>query len=193
MSEYIDNPLAFVQSRITFWLTAFYLHFKYAALLILPINLSAYVINVTWPYWDLLAISVTTHSMRSRLWKASLMHAISGHCYFILVCVCMCADNWWNHSVLYAFVWYTVRNQSRLFTMALAIVLIPFLPATNVFFPVGTVIAERLLYLPSLGFCIVIAWMFVWCLKQLKCVNNVIMSESDLIWWFLEMFATPTF
>ncbi|CAN0354957.1 unnamed protein product, partial [Hapterophycus canaliculatus] len=36
----------------------------------------------------------------------------------------------------------------------LALVVVPFLPASNILFPVGVVIAERLLYLPSLGVCI---------------------------------------
>lgn len=41
-------------------------------------------------------------------------------------------------------------------TMALAFLIIPFLPATNLFFRVGFVIAERVLYLPSAGFCIIV-------------------------------------
>ena len=34
---------------------------------------------------------------------------------------------------------------------------IPFLPASNLFFPVGFVVAERVLYLPSMGFCLLLA------------------------------------
>eukprot|EP00386_Alphamonas_edax_P004294 GDKI01013563.1.p1 GENE.GDKI01013563.1~~GDKI01013563.1.p1 ORF type:complete len:778 (-),score=306.04 GDKI01013563.1:499-2793(-) len=49
-----------------------------------------------------------------------------------------------------------VRNglflQGRSVLIAFALMVIPFLPAANLFFPVGTVIGERLLYLPSLGF-----------------------------------------
>ena len=33
----------------------------------------------------------------------------------------------------------------------------PFLPASNIFFYVGTFIGERLLYLPSVGFCMLVA------------------------------------
>lgn len=40
--------------------------------------------------------------------------------------------------------------------MALAFTIIPFLPAMNIFFRVGFVVAERVLYLPSIGFCILI-------------------------------------
>lgn len=34
----------------------------------------------------------------------------------------------------------------------------PFLPASNLFFPVGFVIAERVLYMPSMGFCLLVAY-----------------------------------
>ena len=34
----------------------------------------------------------------------------------------------------------------------------PFLPASNLFFPVGFVVAERVLYLPSMGFCMLVAY-----------------------------------
>lgn len=40
--------------------------------------------------------------------------------------------------------------------MCSAAVVIPFLPATNMFFRVGFVIAERVLYLPSAGFCLLV-------------------------------------
>lgn len=38
--------------------------------------------------------------------------------------------------------------------------ILPFLPASNLFFPVGFVIAERVLYMPSMGFCLLIAYGF---------------------------------
>lgn len=38
--------------------------------------------------------------------------------------------------------------------ISLAILIATFLPASNIFFPVGTVIGERLLYIPSVGFCL---------------------------------------
>eukprot|EP00736_Rhodelphis_marinus_P007051 Rmarinus@m.20341 len=41
--------------------------------------------------------------------------------------------------------------------LALAWLIVPFLPASNVFFFVGTMLAERLLYIPSVGFCILCA------------------------------------
>ncbi|XP_055683480.1 protein O-mannosyl-transferase TMTC2-like [Lutzomyia longipalpis] len=38
--------------------------------------------------------------------------------------------------------------------MAIALLVLPFLPATNLFFYVGFVVAERILYLPSVGACL---------------------------------------
>ena len=38
--------------------------------------------------------------------------------------------------------------------MGLAILAVPFLPASNIFFTVGFVVAERVLYLSSIGSCV---------------------------------------
>lgn len=40
--------------------------------------------------------------------------------------------------------------------MALSFMVISFLPASNLFFRVGFVVAERVLYLPSIGYCILL-------------------------------------
>jgi hypothetical protein len=52
--------------------------------------------------------------------------------------------------------------------MCLAAMVIPFLPATNIFFHVGFVIAERVLYLPSVGFCLLV----IVGLRQLAMLNG---------------------
>lgn len=41
---------------------------------------------------------------------------------------------------------------ARKLLKTLALTIVPFLPVSNLFFPVGFVIAERVLYLPSIGF-----------------------------------------
>ncbi|XP_048515416.1 protein O-mannosyl-transferase TMTC4 isoform X2 [Athalia rosae] len=51
----------------------------------------------------------------------------------------------------------STENNARHTMMGLALMFIPFLPATNLFFNVGFVIAERTLYVPSAGFCLLIA------------------------------------
>lgn len=41
--------------------------------------------------------------------------------------------------------------------VALCLLVLPFLPATNLFFYVGFVVAERILYVPSMGYCLLLA------------------------------------
>ncbi|XP_054281015.1 protein O-mannosyl-transferase TMTC4-like isoform X2 [Macrosteles quadrilineatus] len=48
-------------------------------------------------------------------------------------------------------------TQARVLVLALGFIVIPFLPASNVFLRVGFVIAERTLFVPSLGFCLLVA------------------------------------
>ncbi|XP_054160787.1 protein O-mannosyl-transferase Tmtc3-like isoform X2 [Oppia nitens] len=45
------------------------------------------------------------------------------------------------------------RQTAQVLIISLAFIVFPFLPASNLFFPVGFVIAERILYMPSFGFC----------------------------------------
>lgn len=47
------------------------------------------------------------------------------------------------------------RDQDVL-VLSLTILAIPFLPASNLFFRVGFVVAERILYIPSMGFCMLV-------------------------------------
>ena len=44
----------------------------------------------------------------------------------------------------------------RVLTLSLALLVVPFLPASNLFFRVGFVIAERVLYLSSAGFSMLV-------------------------------------
>ena len=46
----------------------------------------------------------------------------------------------------------------RKLLFGLCVMIIPFIPASNLFFPVGFVIAERVLYIPSMGFSMIVAY-----------------------------------
>ncbi|XP_066490425.1 protein O-mannosyl-transferase TMTC3 [Tiliqua scincoides] len=48
-------------------------------------------------------------------------------------------------------------ESSKTVLMALCLIVLPFIPASNLFFPVGFVVAERVLYVPSMGFCMLVA------------------------------------
>lgn len=53
---------------------------------------------------------------------------------------------------------FQIRQNSTLILIA-AFCLLPFVPAANVLFPVGAVVAERVLYFPSVGFCLGMAYL----------------------------------
>ena len=50
------------------------------------------------------------------------------------------------------------QQEASVISLSLGLLVLPFLPATNLLFPVGFVVAERVLYLPSMGFCLLVAF-----------------------------------
>ncbi|XP_060558909.1 protein O-mannosyl-transferase TMTC3-like [Ruditapes philippinarum] len=66
---------------------------------------------------------------------------------------------------------------NRAIIMCLALMVMPFIPASNLFFPVGFVVAERILYTPSMGFCMLIAVGFNHIMQNKKAVKPIL--------WFL--------
>ena len=51
----------------------------------------------------------------------------------------------------------SVKSRARL-PLILSLIIFPFIPSTNLIAPVGFVVAERTLYLPSAGFCLLVAY-----------------------------------
>ncbi|GFQ99577.1 protein O-mannosyl-transferase TMTC3 [Trichonephila clavata] len=83
----------------------------------------------------------------------------------------------------YAFILFAARTIFRLeedarmnLVMSLSLLVLPFLPASNLFFPVGFVVAERVLYIPSMGFCMILAqgWTILWEKRYVR--HNLIQS-----------------
>lgn len=50
----------------------------------------------------------------------------------------------------------TLPSKENVVVFSLGLLALPFLPATNLFFYVGFVVAERVLYIPSMGFCLLV-------------------------------------
>ena len=48
--------------------------------------------------------------------------------------------------------------QRRYLTVGLSLIAVPFLPATNLFFRVGFVVAERVLFVPVAGYCLIVVY-----------------------------------
>ena len=61
---------------------------------------------------------------------------------------------------------------------ALSLLVVPFLPASNLLFPVGFVVAERVLYLPSMGFCLLVAIGFNKSVRLAKCSSRRVLHLS---------------
>ncbi|CAE7822607.1 Tmtc4 [Symbiodinium sp. CCMP2592] len=55
-----------------------------------------------------------------------------------------------------SFVMQLPARHRRAGLIALALLVISYLPASNILFPVGTVVGERLLYVPSAGYCLAV-------------------------------------
>lgn len=64
-------------------------------------------------------------------------------------------------------------NSSAAVLISLSILVLPFIPATNIFFYVGFVVAERILYLPSVGYCLLVG------LGLGKLINSQINVDDD--------------
>ena len=64
----------------------------------------------------------------------------------------------------------------RIATLALSLIIFPFLPASNLLLTVGFVVAERVLYIPSMGFCMLVALGFFNLLNFYKCRNHSVTS-----------------
>ncbi|XP_047457923.1 protein O-mannosyl-transferase TMTC4 [Mugil cephalus] len=70
-------------------------------------------------------------------------------------------------------------QRRRTLTLGLVLLVVPFLPACNIFFRVGFVIAERVLYLSSAGYCLLLAYSLGHCCcrwskyRKLLCVTTL--------------------
>ena len=75
-----------------------------------------------------------------------------------------------------------LEKQGRIVLFGLSLMIFPFIPASNLFFPVGFVIAERVLYIPSMGFTMVVgygAWLI---LNKLQSTTSKALLQIGLIY-----------
>ncbi|KAE8625877.1 hypothetical protein XENTR_v10006425 [Xenopus tropicalis] len=69
-------------------------------------------------------------------------------------------------------------QKRRMLTLGLGFLIIPFLPASNLFFRVGFVVAERVLYLPSVGYCVLFTYGYSKICRLIK--NKKLLSAAIL-------------
>jgi len=78
-------------------------------------------------------------------------------------------------SITILFIFKIIRSEEKFSKQVLfssAWIIIPFLPASNIFFPVGFVIAERVLYIPSMGFCLLVSLGYQKIIEQCRAVRK---------------------
>ena len=133
----VGNHLAIASSRFSRALSYGYVHARYALLLVWP----------CWP-WALCydhgfaAIPVIESVWR---YENAITLAAYGALYLIIS----------SNAAAFS------RKVDKMFKARAAAALVcvvlagaPFLPASHIFFPIGAVLAERLMYIPSIGFCL---------------------------------------
>lgn len=128
----IDNPVIFAAEASTRWLTILYLQLRHALLLLFPAQLAADYSGHSIP------LVVDLDDPRNYYTAAYVL------------------------SVVALLLWATFsRGVSRVrLAVISAWLLLPFIPASNMLFWVGFVVAERVLYMPSIGFCLLLG--YVW-------------------------------
>lgn len=84
------------------------------------------------------------------------------------------------------------QRSRKIVAFALSLSIFPYLPASNLFFPVGFVVAERVLYIPSMGVCILVAhgiWTILQWIKERQ-VTSVAIKIG--IMFILVIYSTKT-
>ena len=146
-SRYVNPPIAMETPYRQ--LSWLYLTFINSWLLLNPWNLCA--------DWRFGAVPLIT----SLIDPLNLLTLITLLCVGVLGIWCVCGSG----------------ERYKTVSLALSLLVLPYLPASNLFFPVGFVVAERILYLPSMGFCMLVgygAWHILKRTTKTKFANKII-------------------
>jgi hypothetical protein len=127
----IENPLTGL-SGLPFAMSNAWVHVSYASLLLFPFHLSC---DYSYDCVPLVTSASDPRNAASLAFFAAILAA----------------------SIQAARACAVRARLHQPFAYGMALLFIPMLPASNVFFLVGTFVAERLLYLPSCGLCVLIA------------------------------------
>ena len=138
-----DNPASF-SSPLTKLLSYNYIYFVNTLLLFMPSRLSY--------DWQMGSIQLV-HELSDERNLCSLL------LWVVLFCLILRLSYPWITS-------NSVSHNPLIYSLVLLIV--PFIPSSNIFLRVGFVLAERVLYLPSIGLCICIPFGFVLLLNKFK-------------------------
>ena len=166
----LENPIAFAPTRLARGLSCAHLHAQYLFLLLYPINLSAdYSFNAI-PIVDSIGDIRNLHTIMAYV---GLLSAL----------------------LFSTFGAYSRKQESGRILWLLLFGGLAFVPASNLFFYVGTMLAERLLYIPSIPFCIILAWGSVRTARaahslstslvlRFALLTTVLMCSSSMCGWY---------
>lgn len=89
-----------------------------------------------------------------------------------------------------AMIWLMFRGmkERRIWSFAIAFYLIGILPFANLFFPLTGIIAERLLFIPSLGFSLLVAWLIFRIVKENPYAKTITKKTGILLLSLLLVF-----
>ncbi|XP_063837298.1 protein O-mannosyl-transferase TMTC4-like [Ostrinia nubilalis] len=127
--SHLDNPAAFSDSLFRKIATYNYIYFINFLILI-------------WPQWLCCDWSMGCIPLIKKVTDVRLLFILLLYAYAIALLVAI----------------FEIKNKvfSRPLLLSAALMVIPFIPAANIFYPVGFVIAERIFYIPSAGYCLII-------------------------------------
>nr|XP_011733216.1 transmembrane and TPR repeat-containing protein 4 isoform X1 [Macaca nemestrina] len=129
----VDNPASFADSMLVRAINYNYYYSLNAWLLLCP-----WWLCFDWSMGCIPLIKSVSD------WRVIALAAL-WFCLIGLICQALCSED---------------GHKRRILTLGLGFLVIPFLPASNLFFRVGFVVAERVLYLPSVGYCVLLTFGF---------------------------------
>eukprot|EP00887_Chlorella_sp_A99_P006721 scaffold3.g6721.t1 len=142
----VENPIPFAESSLVRKLTTGYLHARYTFLLLAPARLSA--------DWSFACVDYVSSLPDPRNAATAALYAA--------LAACVAAARPWELPRQWAAApapgeGSALRTARWRLAVLAGLVIAPFFPASNVLFYVGTFIGERLLYMPSVGACLLAA------------------------------------
>lgn len=140
--SYEQNPMAQHEDPIVRGLSIAWIHVHYFGTLVYPMVLSA--------DWSYNTIPLVTDWTDKRV--------LACVCFYLFI-LTICRYGFFDtrkksckHEIF-----FSLQPWQRELGMSVIFLLVPFLLSSNILFPVGTVKAERILYLPSAGYCFMLA------------------------------------
>ncbi|ETO28698.1 hypothetical protein RFI_08425, partial [Reticulomyxa filosa] len=166
-----ENPIAFEPNRWTRIFSTAYVHSYYLRLLLFPYPLCAdYSFNCI----PLIETWSDARNLVSCLCYALVFIPFFGAALIILLFPFNCLFRKANVQASQKTIIAPDHDDhdrlefSWIIFMSVLWLIVPFIPASNLFFYIGTFVAERLLYVPSIGFCMGLSLLISWLTRRMN-------------------------